>query len=538
MVSRRLSIVPILLLAASACASSGPAVPPWAYGPRPMADTLPIWEPEERQDIFMYDIAYQALFRPVAGGGSDDTPTWNVDPFDDVVNSTWFTHRIDTGLVTPENLRAGPTEVDGPDQSGPVTVWSVKKEGLTPGFWIEDARGTRWIVKFDPPEHVEMASGAEIVSTHLLWAAGYNVPENHIVYLDPDRLVLDPSLDTTREAFERDILDLYPRRNDGTIRALASRFLDGVPKGPFDYEGTRDDDPNDVIPHQHRRELRGLYVLAAWLNHVDARQGNTLDMFIPHEGSPAPDGRAYGHLRHHLIDLGATLGSASVFPHNRRHGLENDLDLDAIGKRFLSLGAYERAWEDFPDPEFPPSIGFYSADLFLPGEWRPSFPNPAFDHVTPADGYWGAKIVMAFTDEHLRTAVGLGDYSDPRAEEYLLDGLRGRRDASGRYWFGRVTPLEEAAIDGREVVFEDLWVHHFGGRSEYRYAFDDGDREVSGVVGSPRIPLPDPLLADGEGRTRLRVWRRAPGEEWTPRPARFWIARDPAGDLAIIGARY
>lgn len=48
----------------------------------------------------------------------------------------------------------------------------------------------------------------------------------------------------------------------------------------FAYEGTRNDDPNDIVPHQHRRELRVLQVFGAWTNPVDIKANNTLDTVV------------------------------------------------------------------------------------------------------------------------------------------------------------------------------------------------------------------------------------------------------------------
>ena len=73
---------------------------------------------------------------------------------------------------------------------------------------------------------------------------------------------------------------------------------------------------------------------------------------------------------------------------------------------------------------------------FDPGSWRPFYPNPAFDERTERDVRWGARIVAAFTDEHIRAAVAQGRYSDPRAAEYLARVLIERRDRIAARWPG------------------------------------------------------------------------------------------------------
>lgn len=526
-----------LIVGATACASTR-SPEPWSYSPRPLADTLAIWEPDERKSAFIYDIAYQALIRGQGASGKD---AWNLTPADDVVASTWFTPRLGYEGLTPEDLARGPRTTEGPDTSAPLEVWSIKAEGVTPGFWVKDASDARWIVKFDPPGNPELTSGANVVANHLFWAAGYNTPEDRIFDLDPETLVLDPDLGMTMEAFRRNFIDIYPRQSDGTLRTLVSKFLPGAPKGPFDYEGTRDDDPNDVIRHEFRRELRGLYTVGAWLNHIDIRQGNTLDIFVEHPNSPS-DGRKFGYLRHYLIDFGATLGSASIFAHNRRHGTEYDLDKGAIGKRFITLGLYSRPWEHLPEGDYPPTIGYYSADNYDPGDWRPNFPNPAFDQALPGDAYWGAKIVAAFTDAHLRAAVDLGEYSDPADADLLFNALRDRRDATVRYWYGKVTPLERIRIENGAVIFDDLWQARYDGTSEYRFAFEweAYDLVRQDTVGERRIELPMPSGPPSDGGAapygRLEIWRRTTGESWSPNPVTVWLAWDPTARSYQVSA--
>ena len=101
---------------------------------------------------------------------------------------------------------------------------------------------------------------------------------------------------------------------DGSYRVSVAAALEGKPLEGFKYEGTRSDDPNDVVPHENRRELRGLRVFSAWLNHTDAKAINSMDTLITENGRSI--------VRHNLIDFNAALGSAGVGLRERRDGYE------------------------------------------------------------------------------------------------------------------------------------------------------------------------------------------------------------------------
>ena len=248
-----------------------------------------------------------------------------------------------------------------------------------------------------------------------------------------------------------------------------------------------------------------------------------------------------------MLDNGASLGSGGVHPHRPRHGSENDFDVKAISMRFLSLGAYERPWQDIEDAGHPETIGFYSAEGFLPGDWKPSIPNPTFNSVTPADGYWAAKIVMSFTDEQLAGAMDATQWSDAAARAYILDGLRDRRNAIGRYWFAEVSPLDRPRVESGALVFDDLWTRFFGGPTSYRWEFDwdatDPDLESEGTASAAaiRLPVPEsPIDADpspDERYAEIEVWKVFGDGEVAPRPATFWLEWT-SGSWRVVGARY
>ncbi|MGH7558920.1 MAG: hypothetical protein ACREMD_14275 [Gemmatimonadota bacterium] len=567
----------LLVATLGAAACGGASVQPWEYAPRPMADTLPILEPAERDVPIIYEATHAFVIDQFALGSPG--PAANVDAMDEVVNSTWFTNRNAVDPLMPEAVMRGPHTGDGP-APGSLTITSNKSEGVNFGFFVEDSEGDRYLIKLDPPEWPEMASGADVLATNLVWAAGYNTPENYVYYFDPGAITLEDGVEIDvvedgvvveyeKAADEPDeveltagkltevLLDRYPVGPDGTIRTSASKFVEGIPKGPFSWIGIRPDDPNDVIPHELRREVRGYYVIASWLNQTDTKQGNTQDFFILDPDSPEDDAaRRFGYLRHYMLDNGSSLGSGGAHPHSRRVGNENELDLSAMGMRFVSLGLYERPWQD-EVPQNPPNIGWYEVDPFDPGDWRPNMPNPAFDAVDARDGYWGAKIVMSFTDPQLERAMDAAEWSDPAVRTYVLDGLEGRRDKIGRYWFAEVSPLDEPRIEGRALVFDDLWIRHFGGPAQYewRLDWDAADLDQSGTASEARIELPAPggtyrgdLALPGQLRpdrdlddilARLRVWKIHEGGRRAPRPATFWLRWIPgSNDYELVGARY
>jgi len=291
------------------------------------------------------------------------------------------------------------------------------------------------------------------------------------------------------------LLERVERLPDGRIRALASKYIPGQPLGPFRFTGTRPDDPNDLVPHQHRRELRGLRVLAAWLNHFDTKEGNTYDSFV------ADSDRRY--VRHYLFDFGSTLGSAAHGPIQPQTGHENYFDPGDIFVNMISLGLYVRPYEQASGVRFP-STGYINTESFAPEHYEFLIPNPAFSRLTNRDGYWGAKLAMSFSDEQLAAAVAEGEYSDPEAAQHLVEALIYRRDRVGAYWFRQVNPLDRftlqpASDDRQQLRFVDM-------------AIDTGLEPADGSIYRYRVDYGGETLVD---------WRLLDSETCVPLPAHW-----------------
>ena len=148
----------------------------------------------------------------------------NVNAFDEVPNSAWFTNRNHVRAVPVAELRQGPDSVFLPAK--PWTIKHAKQGGWTSGFQIKDADGKKWLVKLDPRGYPQLSSGADMVARTLLHAAGYNVPHNEPVRFRRGDVTIDPDL--LRGAEGELIHRRRPRFGARARRGVPRRQLLGV----------------------------------------------------------------------------------------------------------------------------------------------------------------------------------------------------------------------------------------------------------------------------------------------------------------------
>ena len=460
-------------------------------------------QPAEIELSDMHD-RFGHMFRDY-GASPIGSEAQNVNTLDEVPDGNWFVSRHGRTRMTIDELVGGPNEGRGPDPSEIWTVFQSKSQGLTPGFQIIDEQGVRYIIKLDPVDIPELASGAEVIAAKLFYAMGYHVPENYIVRVHPDRFAIQEGTEV-EDSFGDTVpltpgrlarsLRRVPRFEDGTIRVTASKYLTGVPIGPFRYYGTRSDDPNDVVPHEDRRELRGLRLLAAWTNHDDTRAQNTQDAWVEDRGRHV--------VRHFLLDFGSTFGSGSVDLQGAHLSFRYSMDFKEMLRNLIGFGfrvaEYRRAhWPEFPKYQ---AIGRWESDVFNPETWRNDYPNPAFQRMTARDAFWAAKTLMVFTREELAAIVETGEFSDPDNATYFLDVLVERQRRSGQFGLNVINPLDEFRLAGGALEFTNLSekFRFVGSDTRYRVSWSTTSMVSDGLQ---RL-TPSPTL---QSTTRLDIPR-------------------------------
>ena len=328
----------------------------------------------------------------------------------------------------------------------------------------------------------------------------------------------------------REILERADRRPDGSYRVAAGRLLSGKVLGGFRYEGTRPDDPNDVVPHENRRELRALRVFGAWTNLTDMKAGNTLDTVVTEGGR--------GVVRHYLQDVGSTFGVGANGPHDWNEGWEYLYDGGATKRRLFTFGLAVSPWQT-ADYEKYPSIGRFEGEAFDPETWKPRAPTAAYIEMRDDDAFWAARRVMAFSDDLIRAIVKTGEYSDPAAEKYLGDVLIQRRDKIGRAYLAKINPVVDPTLDASGVLSFGNAAVQYGVTSAARgytaawHTFDNATAETRplGQTTGAQSSMKAPAGLPGATGAYIRVDISAdhPDHPTWKEPLRAYFQRQAAG---------
>jgi hypothetical protein len=489
------------------------------------------------------DFVVNMFFTP--GDKPNGAPARNVNTLGEVPDSSWFTNRVGSRPMSLEEIVRGPDRVSRLE----VREWLIvegKDTGKQPGFRaIDPSDPTRQVyqIEFDPIGNPELATGAEIIGTAVYHALGYNVVDVYLVDLDPASLEIASDatvkVNGKRRAFTKHdlkgMLRNVARKPDGRYRALASRFAEGKNLGPFRYSGIRADDPNDVIPHEHRRELRGNRVFCAWLNHDDSRAVNTLDMLV------GPPGQQ--QVRHYMFDFGSILGSGTDGNDLPWVGHEYVVEGPPAVKTLLSLGLYRRPFISVKTPRGMPAAGNFTADGLRPDAWKPHYPNPAFLNMQPEDAFWAARKLAALSPEAIAAIVKKARYSDPRVTDYITGTLIRRRDLVLRTWLTGMNPVSNARIgaDGQlefanaavtagqadaAAQYELSWFR-YDNEQDLRYAVGEPE-----VIATPRSVVPESALAGSEYAGVAIRTRHLDSPNWDA-PVQIYFRRADAGWVTV-----
>jgi hypothetical protein len=486
--------------------------------------------PRQDPNPLIWDGLDNLLFRPLSESlgvvGSGESV--DVNSLDEVPDSSWFTNRLgvhamtlrelDIGRCSPDLLLDGATAADG--------SWIIDKgkgEGATDGFRVSIPGKGKYLFKADDADSPERGSAAQTVGTRIYHAVGYFVPCEQVVYFRPSVFTLLPGLRRkhnfeAEEDFGRAQLDAIfahsPRRGE-FVRMQASSWLPGYNLGGFQYQGTRADDPSDVIPHENRRELRAKRLVNAWIDRFDDRRGNTIDAWIV-DGKGAPDGSP-GHVIHNSLDTSEALGSLYDYEDiSRRLGYSYMWDWGDVGTDFVLLGTRTNIWDAVQQKPGKELFAYINVKDFQPDKWKNEYPIAAFSRMTERDGAWMARVLSRFTPPMVKELAALADYTSPEDTAYLEEVLEGRLQKILERYLTRLSPISDLHVEGSSLCGTDLAERrNLRGADAFQYTarvlgrgWVTVERRAGGEVCArlPHVAIDGTLADDAPGRyVRVRL---------------------------------
>lgn len=466
-------------------------------------------------------------------------PPGDINALDAVPRSSWY---------APVDVEPGSFEMAYAEGGPPVPPYRVLLERApsgSGGIPVVDGLGRRFELRRDPPDRREVRTAAAAISARILRALGYHTPEVYVTDASPSDFSIAPDErhpfsilsgmeptdpEVVRKLLSKNLTDWIesaPPNSKDALRFSATRWPPGPDVGRTPVAGKRGDDPNDRVPHEHRRTLRGLKLAGAWLG---------MTRFTPHDLRDVyagPPGE--GHLHHYVVGMDKSLGTESII--GKRPEQKNEMLLLA------TLGFA-------PDPNIPPTQRKYVAigaigEEVEPGAYGSALPFPPWDHTDGGDAYWMAKRIASISEELLLLAVRAGRVSNGTARRLLFELLLARRRQVVEWGYSQTTPCDVERADERGVVVVDraaLAGFTRGQVAEYvvSYFSSTGGASHPGAVLGPegaRFVVPVPRSAFGaDGYVVVRL-RSEVGGKPAPRWLEMHVKRDARG-TRVLGVRH
>ena len=386
-----------------------------------------------------------------------------VNTLGEVMDGDWYVNRHGTRRMTLGRIAARP----GPRPAARLDVAlaacsSSSHSASTRACWSPTASATSISSASIRSATEGLATGAQMVASQFFYALGYHVAENYIVRFDRARLVVDETGQAVSSAgharaLAADDIDRFlkavPEGKARTYRAVATRLPEvrGALLGPYQMWGTRSDDPNDTVLHEHRRDLRGMFVFAAWLNVSNVRAVSTQDILATVDGVP--------RIRHYVV------GPHQVARQRHVRRPEAGMGRQRAGAPAAGRGRQEhrQPWTGDARVDAREELRSAGSRQVRQQHLRPRVVDAGRSAAPvrriacrttrsgPRGRSWRSPTrTSARSCRPANTASRQRTGSPRRSIE--------RRNRIGRAYFARVLPLDHIRVDGNALAFDDLGV--------------------------------------------------------------------------------